>query len=224
MQTVFKEIIAGDADAVGRRITKDSRTVALIATPPPKKHAGHSLLQVAYLHGQFEIAALLLEHGADPNFIDRDSWHPWAMPVLHDAIRAAVMSSRWLLPTGPRGESWKLGRTAEQADAAYAALVLLLESGANVGALDSYGNSSLARATFDARQVLPAFRYDDPEWVDPKPLNPELASDLSRIFSALMSYGADPDSAARRSGGCGIEISRAEPVAQFLHGSSGGAT
>jgi hypothetical protein len=220
MQILFKEIVAGDIDAVRQRLAKDPGAVALVATSPPKKFAGQSPLQLAYRHGEFEIAALLLELGADPNFIEHDGREPWAMPVLHHAIMAAVMRSRWLRPTRfavGEGEAWQLRNTVERADAAYAALQLLLESGADVQALDSYGNSSLGRAVLDARQILPRYRYNDPDWVDPKPLNPELVDDLARIFNTLMAHGADPNRKERDLGKSLAEFHRAEPVAQFLH-------
>lgn len=218
MQVVFKEIVAGDVDAVRVRLTKDDGAVELVATAPPKKYAGQSPLQVAYREGQFDIAALLLAHGADPNFIEHSDREPWAMPVLHHAIMAAVMRSRWLRPTWREEEPWQLSNTAQRADAAYTALERLLESGADVHALDSYGNSSLGRAVLDARQILPRHRYGDPDWVDPKPLNPELVDDLTRIFRALMARGADPNRIERGLGKPLAEFYRAEPVGQFLRG------
>lgn len=216
MQVMFREIIAGDIDAVRRRLAKDADAVGIVATAPPKKYAGQSPLQVAYRHGEFEIAALLLAHGADPNFIEHDNREPWAMPVLHHAIKAAVMRSRWLRPTWREEAPWQLRNTTERADAAYAALQLLLDSGADVQALDSYGNSSLGRAVLDARQILPTYRHSDPDWVDPKPLNPELVDDLTRIFNTLQAHGADPNRPERDFGRPLAEPYRAEPVAQFL--------
>ncbi|WP_223405549.1 hypothetical protein [Occultella gossypii] len=127
------------------------------------------------------------------------------------------MRSRWLRQTLREEEPWQPRNTAERADAAYDALHLLLESGADVQALDSYGNSSLGRAVLDARQVLPRHRHNDPEWADPKPLNPELVDDLTRVFDSLMAHGADPNRTERDLGGSLAEYHRAEPVAQFLH-------
>ncbi|WP_154795313.1 ankyrin repeat domain-containing protein [Occultella kanbiaonis] len=216
MQIVFKDIIAGDIDSVRRRLAKDAGVVTVVATAPPKKYAGQSPLQVAYRHGEFEIAALLLAQGADPNFIEHGDREPWAMPVLHHAIKAAVMRSRWLRPTWREEAPWQLRNTTERADAAYAALQLLLESGADVQALDSYRNSSLGRAVLDARQILPQYRHNDPEWVDPKPLNPELVDDLTRVFDSLVAQGADPNRTERDLGGSLADHYRAEPVAQFL--------
>lgn len=217
MQLMFKEIIAGDIDAVRRRLAKNPGAVTLVATSPPKKYTGQSPLQVAYSQAEFEIAALLLAHGADPNFIEHGDREPWAMPPLHHAIKAAVMRSRWLRPTWREEDPWEMRNTAEQADAAYAALQLLLESGADVHSLDSYGNSSLGRAVLDARQILPTHHHNDPDWVDPKPLTPDLVDDLTRIFDTLMAHGANPHQAERDLGASVVEHYRGEPVAQFLH-------
>lgn len=218
MQALFKDIIADDIDAVRQRLDKKSDTVRLTATSPPKKYDGQSPLQVAYRTGKFEIAALLLEHGADPNFIEHTEREPWAMPVLHHAITAAVMRSRWLAPTWREDEPWRLRNTAERADEAYTALKLLLDSSADIHANDSYGNSAIARACLDARQILPRHRYNDPEWVDPKPLNPELVEDLERVFDLLLAHGADPHSPEHHEGSETpvAEFYRKEPVAQFL--------
>ncbi|MGC5628677.1 hypothetical protein ACPYO6_10585 [Georgenia sp. Z1344] len=216
MQIAFKEIVAGDVDAVRARLAKNPDMVTLAASAPPKKYQGQSPLQVAYRTGEFEIGALLLDHGADPNYIEHGEREPWAMPVLHDAIMAAVMRSRWLRPTWREENPWQLRNSAETSDAAFAALELLLDSGADVQALDSYGNSSLARAVLDARQILPSYRHSDPDWVDPKPLNPELVDDLTRIFRALISRGADPSRPDPHLGKPLAEHYQAEPVAQFL--------
>ncbi|WP_028473176.1 ankyrin repeat domain-containing protein [Nocardioides alkalitolerans] len=216
MKVVFEEIIAGDVDAVRERVAKDARVVGAVAGAAPKKYAAQSPLQVAYRHGEFEIAALLLTHGADPNYIEHPDREPWAMPVLHHAIKAAVSRSRWLRPTWREEEPWQLRNTADRADAAHAALLVLLEAGADVHALDSYGNSSLGRAALDARDVLPRYRHNDPDWVDPKPLNPELVEDLTRVFRALKARGADPHRSERDLGASLLEFYGAEPVARFL--------
>lgn len=36
-----------------------------------------------------------MDCGADVNFMEKESCYDWRMPVLQDAIMAAVMSSRW---------------------------------------------------------------------------------------------------------------------------------
>ncbi|HXH36863.1 MAG TPA: hypothetical protein VNJ54_20980 [Plantibacter sp.] len=216
MRRIFTEIIEGDIGAVRERLASTTGAVDTIAGAAPKNYAGQSPLQVAYRHGEFEIAALLLAHGADPDFIEHHNREPWAIPVLHHAITAAVMRSRWLRPTRRPDDPWQLASTAERADAAYEALRHLLQSGADVQVLDSYGNSSLGRAVLNARDLLPKRRYIDPDWVDPRPLNPELVADLARVFALLRAHGADPKRTERDLGHSLIDFYNAEPVAQFL--------
>lgn len=224
MQALFKEIVSGDIDAVRERLAKDPAAATLVATAPPKDYARQSPLQVAYRNGEFAIAALLLEHDADPNFIESDSPHSFVMPVLHHAIKAAVMRSRWLRPTrfAKEGteEVWQMKNTADRADEAYAALQLLMESGTDIHSVDSSGNSALGRAVLDARQILPTHRYNDPDWVDPKPLNPELVDDLARVFDLLLAHGADPDRVEPNLKQSVAEFYSAEAVSQFLGNSS----
>lgn len=174
MQAMFIEITSGDLEAVRQRLADDPGSVALLATGAPKKYAGQSPLMVALRTGQFEIADLFLDHGADANFIDTAS----ARPVLHDAITAAVLRAEPSLPDrrGP----------VDTTEASYAVLRRMIEAGANVDAVDSRGNSSLHRAVADAEQVLPS---RDPE----EAVDPAFAQNLTRIFGLLVASGADPD-------------------------------
>lgn len=218
MQAIFKEIVDGRIDEVAARVEKDASLVSLTATAQPKKYAGQSPLQVAIRSGQFAIASLLVAHGADVDFIDRDSPNGWSAPVVHDAVVAAVMRSRWLRPGNRSVDApqWVLAQTKEQAGEAFDVLRLLLDKGADIEALDSYGNSLLGRAVVSARQILPAHRYNDPEWVDPKPLNDELAADLGRIFGALYERGADPSNVDPHLEHPLDAFYAAEPVGRFL--------
>jgi len=216
MQALFKEIVDGDIDAVRARIEKKPDSVALVATGQPKMYIGQSPLQVAYRNAEFDIAALLLEHGADPNFFEERSD---GTSTLGHAVIAAVMRSRWLksvryVPGG--GDEWGPANSVEMADASFAALVLLIEAGADARAVDSHGNTALVHATMTARQILPKVHYNDPDWVDPMPLNPELVDDLTRIFDTLIEHGADPDLPWRDADRSLADYHRAEPVAQFL--------
>ncbi|MFE7620379.1 hypothetical protein [Streptomyces sp. NPDC057496] len=70
MQILFKEITSGGIDAVRKRPARNPGSVALVATSPPKKYAGQSPLMIVLKTGRFEIATLLLDHGADVNSID----------------------------------------------------------------------------------------------------------------------------------------------------------
>ena len=195
MQAVFTEIINGDEQKVRDRIEKDPSIVGAVAAGQPKEYAGQSTLQVAVRSGQFAIARMLLAHDADPNFADTDSPSGWAKSVLHDALAAAVKRSRWLRPVrGAASErGWAQANSEASADDAFETLVALLDAGADVDALDSKGCTPLGRAARAAHDVLPRRRVDEPERSDDRPLNPEVVHDLSRIFSALKTRGADPD-------------------------------
>ena len=175
MQRIFTDIVAGDLDAVRRRLADDPASVSAVASGTPKKYAGQSTLQVAIRSGTFEIAELLVSSGADPGFIDNEAPGGWATPVLHGAVAAAVKRSRWLRPdrAGDPATPWRPANSAEESDGAFAVLRAVLEAGADARALDSKGNSALGRAASAARDVLPAHNYRDPDARDAKPLNPE---------------------------------------------------
>jgi ankyrin repeat protein len=183
VRALFKEIRAGDLDAVTRRLDADPALVSAVAKAPPKKDDGQSPLQVAIKSGNFIVAQLLLDRGADVNFMEESAINQWNAPVLHDSIRSAVFSSRYgrnrALPgQPPRIEVMNDLATFEEA---LAVLRGLIERGADVTATDSYGNSPLLRAALDARQIID------------EPISQELLSDVRRVFSMLLVAGADPD-------------------------------
>ncbi|MDE7200901.1 MAG: ankyrin repeat domain-containing protein [Lachnospiraceae bacterium] len=71
MNTMFKEIRHGELEKILARIAKNSAVVNEIYTGTrPKKDIGQSPLQVAVKCGQFEIINLLLDNGADPDFME----------------------------------------------------------------------------------------------------------------------------------------------------------
>lgn len=90
MNKLFKEIRHGDIDAVQATISKNTAVVnEVYSAKAPKKDIGQSPLQVAIKCGEFEIIELLLEKGADPDFMEDPALVPpgsVCMSVLHDAI------------------------------------------------------------------------------------------------------------------------------------------
>lgn len=90
MNAMFKEIRHGDIEKIRVRIAKNSAVVNEIYTgTKPKKDIGQSPLQVAIKCGQFEIIDLLIENGADVDFMEDPALvppHSVCMSVLHDAI------------------------------------------------------------------------------------------------------------------------------------------
>lgn len=101
MNAMFKEIRHGDIEKIRVRIAKNPVVVNEIFTgTKPKKDIGQSPLQVAIKCGQFEIIDLLLDHDADPDFMenredqpaDTKDYYFRPMPLLHDAIIGAFHS------------------------------------------------------------------------------------------------------------------------------------
>ncbi len=90
MNKLFKDIRHGDIEAVRAAISKNAAVVnEVYNAKAPKKDIGQSPLQVAIKCGEFEIIDLLLEKGADSDFMEDPAIvppHGVCMSVLHDAI------------------------------------------------------------------------------------------------------------------------------------------
>jgi hypothetical protein len=212
VKALFDAIRRGDLQSMRAQLDQKPELVQAIAKAPPKKDAGQQPLQVAFKSGQLEIADLLLDRGADVNFQEVVGASPWTAPVLHDAVRCAVMSGRWSLPDTGFGESmtWKAANTKERADRAFALLDRMLGLGADQRAHDSFGNSTLAVACMQSVQLLPVAA------TDAKPATVEFLSDLERIFELLLSHGADVDEIDPRHGKSVIDFHGGSPIGQFL--------
>lgn len=189
MKKLFTAIRKSDLEAVGKILEKDPSLIACTANAPPKKDDGQSPLQVALKTDNAAIANYLLDMGADVNFMESEGCiNSWRAPVLHDAINAAVMTSRWNDYTDG---NLTVFSTAERADESYAILARMIEMGADVNAVDSVGNSCLWRAAIQAEQILPR-RFETEDGFPPdRILTDELQSDLARIFRLLIQSGAD---------------------------------
>jgi len=207
VKVLFKEIRHGDIAAVTARLDAKPELVHATATAPPKKDDGQSTLQVAIKSSNFPIAHLLLERGADVDFVEASGVNRWNAPVLHDAIRAAMFNTRWTKEwTGP-GEPphYVWVTTLEGFESAFAVLQALLERGADPNKQDSFGNPPLMRALLDTRQI------------DGRPDQPrEFDDDVHRVFRALRDAGADPTWVDPRSGKTPAEQYEGEPVGRFL--------
>jgi ankyrin repeat protein len=148
-------------------------------------------LQVALKTGNTAIANYLLDHGADVNFIEDGSCcNQWRTPVLHDAINCAVMLCRW--NTDDQYMGFRVFSTKERAEEGLAVLKRMLDMGADVNALDSYGNSGLNRFALQAKQILPSFNYAEHCEGKDRIFTDELHEDLKKVLQALKDAGADP--------------------------------
>jgi hypothetical protein len=171
IKTFFKAITDSDLNKVSELVNFDKEYLAVCNVSPPKKDDGQSGLQVAFKTGNFEIAKLLIEQGAEVNFIEKSEVNEWTAPVLHDSIRATIFNSH------------TLQKDTNKFDKAFSLLQLMLDKKANPNSTDSYGNNCLHRAVMDSRQMI-----DNPS-ADMS--NETLLQQLRKVFKALIAAGAD---------------------------------
>lgn len=216
MQKTFKAVRHGDIDTVREILLANPDEINAVAKQPPKKDDGQSLLQVALKTGQLDIAELLLDFNANVNYIEpEECCNEWRIPVLHDAIRCAIMNCRWNSKDYLTKE-YEVHSTKERADKAFFLLKRTLELGADITSKDSFGNSALERAILDARQLLPSYDYSQKTVSDNCLITNELKNDFSRIFSLLYEYGASNKWIDRITGKPIIEHYKDEPVSELL--------
>ena len=190
MKKLFKAIRDKNFELVKQLINSNPELVNCTAKQPPKKDDGQSPLQVALKTGAFDIAEFLIDNGADLNFMEDESCcNTWRTPVIHDAINAAVMSSRW--NTNNQYTGFEVFSTEKIAITARRVLEKMLQLGSDVNKLDSSGNSGLWRFCLQANQILPRFNYATNCECDDRIFTVELETDLLSILKLLCKYGAD---------------------------------
>lgn len=196
MKKLFKAIRQNDVELVKLIVEKESSLVNCVAKSPPKADDGQSPLQVALKTGKFEIANFLIDNGANINFIEQESINEWRTPVLHDAIRACIFSSRYVGYGGVQNKK-------ETFESGFSILKKLVKLGADVKSVDSYGNNCLMRASLDASQL------------DLTKNTKELHADLKSVFELLISGGADLNESNDRRPSV-AELYKDKPVAIFF--------
>ena len=185
MKALFKAIRESDFEKVKAFIDKDSQLVHATAKEPPKKDDGQTPLQVSLKTANFEISAFLLDHGADPNFMETSAVNSWNIPAIQDAIRAAIYSCSFLLAR--RDPDVRREKAAQ----AFAILQKMMEKGANLQLKDSYGNGCMERAVADASQLtVEEDAFDE-------------INDIKRVFEYLVSQGGDLQEQQRHNGRLG---------------------
>jgi ankyrin repeat protein len=167
----FKAVADGDIKMVTELLNSKSEYLSICNVAPPKKDDGQSGLQIAFKTGNFEIARLLIDRGADTNFMETSDINEWTAPVLHDCIRATIFNS------------YTLQRNTKQFDKAFSLLELMLSKKADPKSTDSYGYNCLHRALLDARQML-----DNPCTDFTGDI---LIKQLQSVFRELLKAGAD---------------------------------
>ncbi len=189
MKKLFAAIRQGDAEMVCALLDKKPELIACTAKAPPRKDAGQSPLQVAIKSSSFAMANLLLDRGADVNFMEaEDCGNDWRMPVIQDVAMAAVMHTRW---NAVWNGKMTVSGTQEQADETFALLVRMIGMGADLTRRDSYGNTVLDRALLDARRILPSFLVRENRYLEDRVLTAELDADLTRIFELILTSAPD---------------------------------
>ena len=190
MKKLFKAIRDKNIELVKQLIINDPVLVNCTAKQPPKKDDGQSPLQVALKTGAFDIADFLIDNGVDLNFMEDESCcNTWRAPVIHDAINASVMSSRW--NTNNPYTGFEVYSTEENAITARKLLEKMLQLGSDINMLDSSGNSGIWRYCLQANQILPRFNYATNCECDDRIFTVELETDLLSILKLLCKYGAD---------------------------------
>lgn len=190
MKKLFKAIRDKDFELVSQLINSSPELVNCTAKQPPKKDDGQSPLQIALKTGAFDIAEFLIDNGADLNFMEDESCcNTDRAPVIHDAINAAVMCSRW--NTNNPYTGFEVFSTEEMAIRARRILEKMLQLGSDVNKLDSSGNSGIWRYCLQANQILPRFNFATNCECDDRIFTSELESDLLSILKLLCKYGAD---------------------------------
>lgn len=190
MKKLFKAIRENNCELVIQLINTNPDLVNCTAKQPPKKDDGQSPLQVALKTGAFDIADYLIDNGADLNFMEDESCcNTWRAPVIHDAINAAVMCSRW--NTNNPYVGFEVFSTEEKAIRSRNILEKMLQSGADVNKLDSLGNSGILRFCLQANQILPRFDFAANCECDDRIFTDELETDLLNTLKLLCRYGAD---------------------------------
>lgn len=170
----FKAVSDGDVNQVSELLDKNSEYLSVCNVAPPRKDDGQSGLQVAFKTGNFEVAKLLIDKGANVNFMESSEINGWTAPVLHDCIRATIFNS------------YTLQRDTKRFDSAFSILELMLSKKADPKSTDSYGNNSLHRALLDAKQMIENPSTDLTNGI--------LLQQLRKIFKELIAAGADINS------------------------------
>lgn len=173
METLFKAIENSDIDKVKELITETPSLISSVAQNPAELK-GESPLQHAIKSSEFDIAHYLIDQGADVNYIGTGTLDNWEIPILHVAIKSAIQDTRF-----PRREADGPKNDGALFRKHFDLLKRILEEGADVHQVDSYGNLPIMRAVLDALNLDLSITDD------------ELDEDLTEVFKLLIDHGCD---------------------------------
>ena len=187
---LFAAIRDDDYDRVKAIIDSEPELVNSVAPKRPLDTRGMSPLQVALSTGWHRnIADLLLDRGADVNYLAGDEWKSTdPMPVLFCAVDVAIYNSRRY---ELKDSEFVWRHTKEESDRAFAMLERFVRLGADVNKTDRYGRNSLFEAVASANMTGPLRNYETGEYFPGRKMTPEQNEDIRRVIGFLIDSGAD---------------------------------
>ena len=195
MQKTFQLLRRGDIEGVRQILDKKPEEVNAVSGDKPKRDQGQSLLQVAIKSGHLDIADLLIDRGADLNFIEEPTeLNPFCQPVLQTAGGRAVFDCRRMIKRW--NGQYEMYSSKEKADQSFKVFKKMLELGADISQKDSHGGTLLQTILIETKEVLPFFSWRTKETSDNVLITDELRHDLNRIYDLLIRYGVTADEIA----------------------------
>ena len=188
MQKTFQLLRRGDIEGVRQILDKKPEEVNAISGDKPKRDQGQSLLQVAIKSGHLDIADLLIDRGADLNFIEEPTeLNPFCQPVIQTAGGRAVFDCRRMIKRW--NGQYQLYSSKEKADQSFKVFKKMLELGADISQKDSHRGTLLQTILIETKEVLPSYYWKTKETSDNVLITDELRHDLNRIYDLLIRYG-----------------------------------
>ena len=188
MQKTFQMLRRGDLEAIRQILDKKPEEVNAVSGDKPKRDQGQSLLQVAIKSGHLDIADLLIDRGADLNFIEEPTeLNPFCQPVIQTAGGRAVFDCRRMIKRW--NGQYQLYSSKEKADQSFKVFKKMLELGADISQKDSHGGTLLQNILRETKEVLPSYYWKTKETSDNILITDELRHDLNRIYDLLIRYG-----------------------------------
>jgi len=188
MQKTFQLLRRGDIEGVRQILDKKPEEVNAVSGDKPKRDQGQSLLQVAIKSGHLDIADLLIDRGADLNFIEEPTeLNPFCQPVLQTAGGRAVFDCRRMIKRW--NGQYEMYSSKEKADQSFKVFKKMLELGADISQKDSHSGTLLQTILIETKEVLPSYYWKTKETSDNVLITDELRHDLNRIYDLLIRYG-----------------------------------
>ena len=188
MQKTFQLLRRGDIEGIRQILDKKPEEVNAISGDKPKRDQGQSLLQVAIKSGHLDIADLLIDRGADLNFIEEPTeLNPFCQPVIQTAGGRAVFDCRRMIKRW--NGQYEMYSSKEKADQSFKVFKKMLELGADISQKDSHRGTLLQTILIETKEVLPSYYWKTKETSDNVLITDELRHDLNRIYDLLIRYG-----------------------------------